>query len=332
MTSTFQALPQRALVALLSIMLLPAAAVAQRVHGSFQRTLTVSGPADIEVVTGSGRIEVRQGAAGRVEISARLQADDSWGWRRSPLSAEERVRRIEAAPPIEQKGSTVRIGHITDDDLRDGVSISYTLTLPPGASLKAKTGSGSQEIDGVDGNIEASSGSGSLTIRRSGSLRASTGSGSITADRIGGALHANSGSGSIHAAGVTGAITAKTGSGGIDVTQTGSGEVDVSSSSGSVRLQGVRGGVRASTSSGGLTIQGELSGDWRLSTASGQLTVDLPPSQRFDLDANTTSGRIDVDFPVTVTGTIGRRSLRGAVQGGGPLLHVRTASGGISIR
>ena len=72
--------------------------------------------------------------------------------------------------------------------------------------------------------------------------------------------------------------------------------------------------------------------DWRLSTASGSVTVDVPSNQGLELDANTGSGRIDVDFPITVSGTIGKRSLRGSARGGGPLLHVRTSSGGISIQ
>lgn len=316
---------------LAGLALVPVTAESQRAEGSFQRTLTVSGQADIEVVTGSGRIDVRPGTAGRIEISARIQAHDSWT--RRALSPEERVRRIEANPPIEQSGNVIRIGHLRDEELREGVSISYTLTVPSASTLRSRTGSGSQEIDGVAGAVEASSGSGSLTLKNLGDrLRASTGSGSITADRVAGALHATTGSGSIRATDVNGAITAKTGSGGIDVAQSGGGNVEVSSSSGTVRLRGVRGAVDASTSSGGLSIQGELTGDWRLSASSGSVTISLPQNQAFELDASSSSGGINVDFPVTVTGRINRRSLRGPVQGGGPLLHVRTSSGGISIQ
>jgi hypothetical protein len=313
------------------VALAPATARAQRVEGGFQRTLTVSGQADIDIVTGSGQIDVRQGGAGRVEITARIRADDGWGRSRSSLSAQERVRRIEANPPVEQNGNTVRIGHMTQDELRDNVSISYVVTIPPGAALRSRTGSGSQQID-VDGSVDAHSGSGSLRIRRAGSVRASTGSGGVTADTVAGAFHATTGSGSIEAGRVGGAITAKTGSGGIEITQTASGDVDVSSSSGTVRVRGVRGGVHASTSSGGIHIQGELARDWRLSASSGHVTVDLPPRQGFTLDATSNSGGIDVDFPITVSGRIDRRSVRGAVDGGGPLLQVRTTSGGISIQ
>ena len=312
-------------------MLAPQSAHAQRAEGSFQRTLTVSGSADVDVVSGSGSIEVRQGAAGRVEVRGRINANDSWGWQRSRLSAEERVRRIEANPPVEQKGNAVRIGHIAEEELRDAVSISYVVTVPPGATLRTNTGSGSQEID-VDGSVEAHSGSGSLRIRRAGGLRASTGSGGVTAESIAGAFHASTGSGSIRVTSAAGPITAKTGSGGIEITQTGRGDVAVSSSSGTVRVRGVRGGLDASTSSGGLHIEGEMAADWRLSASSGHVTVDLPREQRFDLDASSTSGSVDVDFPVTVTGRVERKSIRGPVGGGGPLLRVRTSSGGISIR
>src|SRR5687768_16679224 len=123
--------PRRAgLAIIVSLAFAPAAAEAQRAEGSFQRTLTVSGPVTVDVVSGSGRIDVRAGSAGRVEVSAKIQASESGGWRRTTLSPEERVRRIEATPPLEQSGSTVRIGHIADEDLRNGVSISYTVTVP----------------------------------------------------------------------------------------------------------------------------------------------------------------------------------------------------------
>jgi hypothetical protein len=61
------------------------------------------------------------------------------------------------------------------------------------------------------------------------------------------------------------------------------------------------------------------------------VTVNVPASQGFDLDATSSSGGIDVDVPITVSGTIGKRAVRGSARGGGPLVHVRTTSGGISI-
>jgi hypothetical protein len=324
--------PVFAIAALLALAHAPAL-FAQTVEGSFQRTLTVSGQPDIEIDTGSGGIEVRAGGSGRVEVSGRIRANDDWGWRRRRLSAEERVRRLESNPPIHQSGSVIRIGRIDDDDVREAVSVSYTVTVPADSLLRAKTGSGSHEIEGVRGRVDASTGSGSIVLRDlGGSVRASTGSGSIAVDRVGGSFHGTTGSGSIRATGVNGAITARTSSGGIDVAQTGSGDVDVSSSSGTVHVRGVRGRLDASTTSGGLRVEGEPRGSWRLSAASGSINIDLPNDTGFELDAGTGSGGIDVDMPVTVVGSLGKRSLRGTVRGGGPQLYVRTSSGGIHIR
>ena len=78
--------------------------------------------------------------------------------------------------------------------------------------------------------------------------------------------------------------------------------------------------------------EGEMAANWRLSASSGHVTVDLPQSQKFELDANSNSGNIDVHFPIGGPTRVDRHSIRGAVAGGGPLLRVRTSSGGISIR
>jgi hypothetical protein len=290
-----------------------AAVLDQRAEGTFDRTLTVSGRVDLDVTTGSGWIEVRPGQTGRIEIHGRITASD-WSLRGGKLSPEERVKRLQANPPIEQTGNRIRIGRIEDDDLRN-VSVSYTLVVPAQTTLGSSTGSGSQDISGLTESITAETGSGSIRVRdASGDVRAKAGSGSIEADGIGGAFHAS------------------TGSGRIEVINTGQGDVEVSAGSGSIVVRGVRGGLRASTSSGSLRVQGEQTSEWRLSASSGSIDVELSGKRSFDLDARSSSGNIDTALPVTVSGKINRHELRGPVNGGGPLLHLRTSSGGIRIR
>jgi hypothetical protein len=285
----------------------------QRAEGTFDRTLTVNGRVDLDVTSGSGRIEVRAGQTGRVEIHGRISASD-WSFRGGTLSPEERVKRLQANPPIEQTGNRIRIGRIQDDELRN-VSISYTLVVPAQTALVSSTGSGSQDISGLTDRTQVETGSGSIRVRDASSdVSAKTGSGSIDADGIGGAFQAS------------------TGSGRITVVKTGKGDVDVSTGSGSIDVRGVHGGLRASTSSGSLRVQGEQSSDWRLSSSSGSIEVELAGKPAFDLDAHSNSGSINTAFPVTVSGTVSRRDLRGPVNGGGPLLHLRTSSGGIRIR
>src|SRR5262245_14166490 len=75
-------------------------AQSERAHGSFERTLTVDGPVDLSVRSGSGGIQIRTGSSDRVQVTGKLSAGSS----RDGLDPAERVRKVEAAPPITQEG------------------------------------------------------------------------------------------------------------------------------------------------------------------------------------------------------------------------------------
>lgn len=306
-----------------------AAADERTAEGSFDKTLKVTGAVDLEVKTGSGSIRVVPGDGSTVHVVAKIRARDS---RFGGPSAEEKVKRIEANPPIVQEGNTIRIGEIEDRDLRENVSISYELTVPAETKLRAGTGSGSQTIDGIRGPLDASTGSGSLTLSNIGNeVRASTGSGSIELRGVQGGLRASTGSGGIRGTGIGGAITASTGSGSIELEQTAAGGVEATTGSGGVTLSGVKGSLRVRTGSGSIRAQGEPTGEWRLHSGSGGVTVRLPADKGFELNARTSSGRVNTTHPVTVLGSMSRGELRGTVRGGGPLVDLSTSSGSITI-
>ena len=321
------------LALLVVLVALPAAACAmdlQAIEGKFERALKVTGEVDLSVSTGSGSIDTRVGEAGTVRVSAIIRARSDWT--RSEKETEALVRRIEANPPIEQNGNIIRIGRIEDEEMRRNISISYTLIVPPATKLNSSTGSGSQSIEGLRGPVDARTGSGGITaVSIGGELRADTGSGSITMSTVNGAVRASTGSGSIRGTGIAGAITATTGSGEVELEQTEAGDVEVRTGSGSVRVRGVKGSLNANTGSGTITAQGEPTGSWRLHTSSGSITVRLPANAAFDLAARSSSGSVYSDHPVTVTGTISRREMRGKVRGGGVLIDVSTSSGSIRI-
>src|SRR6185369_17562291 len=103
--------------------------------------------------------------------------------------------------PIEQTGNLVRIGRIPDRDLQN-VSISYEIVVPPQTNIRSHTGSGRQQLDGIEGRVEAGTGSGSITLRDiRGDVNANTGSGSIRASSIRGGLRMQTGSGGIEVQG-----------------------------------------------------------------------------------------------------------------------------------
>ena len=169
-----------------------------RPQGMFERTLAVSGPVTLDVRTGSGSIEIHGGPANSIRIVGRIRAGRSW----FNGEVEERVRRIEAAPPIAQNGDAVRVGPVGDDQLFRNISISYDVTVPMETIVRARTGSGSQTITGLSGPVDASTGSGGLVLRAiQRDVRASTGSGTMEIEDVGNFL-GRTGSGQIMASAV----------------------------------------------------------------------------------------------------------------------------------
>jgi DUF4097 and DUF4098 domain-containing protein YvlB len=311
----------------------PTLGIGATAEGSFQRTLAVTGAVTLHVQTGAGNITVRSGTANAVEIIGRIRARDTW----FGMDAQEKVRSLEARPPIEQSGSTIRVGRIQDRALRRNVSISYEIVTPAATSLHAASGSGDVLASGLRGPAEASTGSGDITVGNIGdALSASTGSGDVTATAIAGSVKAVTGSGDIRVTQVGGGLDATTGSGDVQAVLVSGGDtatqdVRVMTGSGGVELAGVRGALRARTGSGGITLIGDPVAPWNVDAGSGAIRVDVPDQAAFDLRAETGSGRINIDHPLTVQGPVRPRALAGKVRGGGPLVALSSGSGSISI-
>jgi hypothetical protein len=314
-------------LAILMLVCLAATPAAASAEGSFQRSLSVSGPVSLEVTTGSGSIRVRAGNSNQVQVTGHIKASDWLG------NAEDKVRRLESNPPIQQSGNNIRIGHIDDPELRHNVAISYELLVPAQTSLQAGSGSGNQTVDGIHGPLEISAGSGGLTLSNIGdTVRANTGSGDIEIGHVKGNVRARTGSGSIQATDIAGGFEADTGSGRITLEQTAPGAVRAETGSGGLELRGVRGSLEAKAGSGNIRAEGSPTGAWSVHTGSGGVYLRLPSDAAFDLDAHTSSGSISLDHPVTVQGAVGRKQIRGKVRGGGVPVEVETGSGNIEIQ
>ena len=304
-------------------------------EATFDRTLKVSGPVDLEVVTGSGSITVRSGAAGTISVHGIVRSGLCLGL--CGGDPEASMKAIVANPPIEQSGNTVRIGHLGQTMRHENISINYELVVPTDTRLLSKTGSGGQEISGIAGPAEISSGSGGLRISDiAGQVRSHTGSGSITLNRLHSSVRAHTGSGSIRGEGIGSSAGNRPGIplGGNSYAGSSGGpgaDIDFQTGSGSIRVNDVHGAVRAHTGSGSIELEGQPNGDWNMSTGSGGITVRLPAQAAFFVNAHTSSGGIHTDRQVAVQGEVGKHDLRGSVNGGGFHLDLRTGSGSIRI-
>ena len=111
--------------------------------------------------------------------------------------------------------------------------------------------------------------------------------------------------------------------------------MDLETTNGGLSLTDVDGDVRGSTTNGGVTV--ELSGDrWRGSgldvrTTNGGVTLVFPNNYSARLETGTVNGGMDINFPITVQGSIGRR-LTTQLGSGGPTIRAITTNGGVTIR
>jgi len=318
-------------ISFVALLLVASSAAYAAVEGTFDRTLKVSGRVDLDVQTGSGNITVHQGDSSSVVIHGRVKVSESW-FSGGGLSADEKLKRIEQNPPIDQNGNSIRIGHITDEGLRNNVSISYDVTVPKDTSLQAGTGSGDQHVSDITGPVRARTGSGNVTISNIGSeVRANAGSGDLTVSSAQGRVYTETGSGNIRATGVAGGFDARAGSGDINFEQTASGSVRAQTGSGNIKLRNVTGGVEAGAGSGDVEVDGKIASDWRIHTGSGGVEVRLPSDAKFNINARSNSGNVEVHHQFTMQGALKRNHIEGTVNGGGTLLDISTGSGTIRV-
>jgi putative adhesin len=295
----------------LAVLLASTFAAASTPQGHFEKTFQVSGPVELEVQTRSGDVIVRSGAAGSVSIRAKIYVGDHWlfGDRHTDVSD------VEQHPPLRQDGNSI---HIDNVSVRN-ISVDYEITVPVDTTIRARSGSGNETIEGTHGNADVQTGSGDVKLSRlTGEIRIQTGSGNVRALEIAGPIRGGAGSGDI------------------EVHEIASGDIDLHTGSGNVTVRGIQGAFRAEAGSGDITAEGMQAGAWEIRTGSGNVHVRLPANAAFDADISTSSGTLDVDAPITMTvqGRVQetRKQIAGKVRGGGPLLTLRTGSGDIHIQ
>lgn len=107
--------------------------------------------------------------------------------------------------------------------------------------------------------------------------------------------------------------------------------INLTSSSGNIKAKNIVGEINATTSSGDIEIVYEkYNDDINIATSSGDVELYLPTSSDFYLDANTNSGDIECNFPITVQGNQ-KRNLAGTVGSGKNKINVATSSGDLEI-
>ena len=115
------------------------------------------------------------------------------------------------------------------------------------------------------------------------------------------------------------------------------GRLEFTAHNGGVHLARVAGDVAGSTLNGGVNI--ELAGNsWdgrqlEVSTTNGGVHLQLPERYSAHLRTETTNGRVSSDLPeASPQGNLRPRNLDVTLGSGGPLIHVSTTNGGVSLK
>jgi len=104
---------------------------------------------------------------------------------------------------------------------------------------------------------------------------------------------------------------------------------------GGIHLTDVAGDIRAETTNGG--VHADLTGStWKgqgldLETTNGGVELSIPRGYNAELETGTVNGGMNIDFPITVQGNIGRR-ISTKLGSGGPRVRATTTNGGVRIR
>jgi DUF4097 and DUF4098 domain-containing protein YvlB len=233
--------------------------------------------------------------------------------------------------------STLHVRATSDDDdirfdaARNSVELStarrgsdtrFEISVPIGARVVAKSGSGDIVVRGTHGEVNVTAQSGDILV-----------------DDVTGRLDVRSFSGEVTASNVVGNIDISTQSGDLKLTDV-RGDVEVSNTSGDITLRNVTAKlVRAKTTSGDVLYDGTIdpTGRYELTSHSGDIRLHVPRDASAQLTVSTWSGEIESDFPMTLKpgdhsiGSSTSKKFTFAIGGGAARISAETFSGDVTV-
>ena len=304
----------------------------------------------------------------KYEISAGSKGDTAWITREWPGRGPRKFSGelvLEVPQNMEAVKIETQCGNIEVKNLAgnvDAQSGGGTVVVDAiGGTVTAETGGGNVRIGRTGGGAHVTTGGGNVDLGDVGGVVSiETGGGNVHLDKATGAVRAETGAGNITVQKCSSSLHAETGGGNIEIGDVG-GEVDISSGGGRLKLASARGMVHAETGSGRMDL-GRVSGGVKAETGAGGIEVEIPADANFtDSELESPAGDVVVylspqlaavirgsieaasghtiisDFPeihITTEGEWGAKTVlaEGRLNGGGPVLNVKTSTGNIEFR
>jgi putative adhesin len=292
-----------------------------------EKSFDVSPGGLLTVDANEGSIEVQTSESNSVAVRVIRRVET-----RGEAEAQRLLKQMEIS--FSQTGSNLRISSRSPNNGRK--RLEFQIVVPRVYNVDLKTSGGSVSVDGIHGEVRSKSSGGGLKFSRiDGSLRGETSGGGITASDVSGQLVAETSGGGINLSNIGADAVVQTSGGSITAEKI-RGSLTARTSGGSLKIGEIAGVIDAKTSGGNVTARfpQQPAGDSRFETSGGNITIYLAEAVSVNLDAEARSGHVVTDFPISVTvqGKLDGSSLRGGINGGGPLLSCRTTGSNIQLR
>lgn len=313
----------------LFLLFIPLAISAQEARS--EKSFSVKPNGWLELRADFGSVEVRSWPQNEVKVEVLKWVEGRHRRSAKELFEDYEIRYTETARGVSIVAEMRSQGFGRNND---GLQVEFRISVPKQYNLDLNTSGGSISVDDLIGEVRVETSGGSLSLGRiEGPVDANTSGGSIDLRQAKGKVLARTSGGSINVGEVSGEVDVETSGGSIDVDGA-AGNLRAHTSGGGVSLRRLEGNVDASTSGGSIDaeILKQLDAPCELSTSGGGIVVYMSKEVRLDVDAYTSGGEVESDMPITVQGKVGEGKLRGKLNGGGPLLTLRTSGGNIELR
>ena len=258
------------------------------------RSFDLAGRPAVQINAGDMEVRVHSRDSGPVEFRIEYERR-AFGFS-SPSSSEPRIEYQQNGDSItlrvREPKTFVTIGF-------SSIQQSIDVTVPVASDVSVHTTDGAVRCEPLQGHtvVETSDG----TIRVMG---------------LEGTTELRSSDGGIHGENLQGRLEARASDGTIDV----EGRFE------RLALSTQDGRIHATARAGS-----RIAEPWELQTQDGSLRLEIPVDLAATLDARTRDGSLTVDLPIPQRGRVRGHDFTGELNGGGPLLRLRTGDGSLTL-
>ncbi|MGA2896088.1 MAG: DUF4097 family beta strand repeat-containing protein [Acidobacteriaceae bacterium] len=296
---------------------------------------------------------------GRVHIAEHKQV-----YSHSDADAESKAQQL--SPAVAREGTAVSINIAA----MDGASADLVLTVPAAAAIQVNANRGDIHVASIKAPVAVTANHGEIelsAITGAAMAHINNGGSSVSAHSMGSGIAIEGRAqditlseitgpvsitgeffGTTHLEHINGAVHLHTSRTDLQIARL-DGEVEsvpnedlmvdqavgpfaLTTSNRNIRLDRIAGDVAVTDRNGTIELTAAPPlGAITLEDRNGSVKLILPERAGFSVQANTSNGNIDTDFPLSIQGSENHKSVNGTVGAGGPLLRITTTNSDISI-